>query len=218
MSRVIQITCKSDQLLPITQLENFQGKLKSIDEQSFNKLKESIVKYGFSFPIFVWNTKILDGHQRLAAVKRLINEGYSVKGDKLPVVEIDANSAQEAAEKLLLINSRYAKIDQEGFDQFIDDFNIDLADFSGLLEIPEINQIPFYLGDRAMSGDQIQEIKNDLRNGILITIGFCDILIKPDDKFFEIIFNKFGEKHVYDDKLKDDILGALINVISNRTR
>ena len=139
MSKTIPITCKSDQLIPISQLENFQGKLKAIDEQSFNKLKESILKYGFSFPIFVWGKKILDGHQRLAAVKRLIDDGYSVKGDKLPVVEIDAKSEQEAAEKLLLINSRYARIDQSGFDQFVTDFDIDLADFSGLLEIPDVD-------------------------------------------------------------------------------
>lgn len=135
----IPITCKSDQLLPISQLENFQGKLKAIDEQSFNKLKESIIKYGFSFPVFVWGKKILDGHQRLAAVKRLIDEGYSIKGDKLPIVDIIAKSEQEAAEKLLLINSRYARIDQSGFDQFVTDFDIDLSGFSELLEIPEID-------------------------------------------------------------------------------
>lgn len=165
MSKTIPITCKSDQLIPISQLENFQGKLKAIDEQSFNKLKESIVKYGFSFPIFVWGKKILDGHQRLAAVKRLIDDGYSVKGDKLPVVEIDAKSEQEAAEKPLLINSRYARIDQSGFDAFIADFDIDLADFSGLLEIPEID-FDFDRGGGGFDGntdpDEVPDVQPDI--------------------------------------------------------
>lgn len=165
MSKTIPITCKSDQLIPITQLENFQGKLKAIDEQSFNKLKESIVKYGFSFPIFVWGKKILDGHQRLAAVKRLIDDGYSIKGDKLPIVDIIAKSEQEAAEKLLLINSRYARIDQSGFDAFIADFEIDLADFSGLLEIPDV-EFDFDVAGSGYDGntdpDEVPDVQPDI--------------------------------------------------------
>lgn len=100
---------------------------------------KSIIKYGFSFPIFVWKKNILDGHQRLAAVKKLIDEGHEIVGGKLPVVKIQARTKKEAAEKLLLINSRYAKIDQSGFDAFIADFSIDLESISDLLVIPEIN-------------------------------------------------------------------------------
>lgn len=125
-------------MLPISEIEAFQGKLKSIDEENFDKLKRSILKYGFSFPIFVWNKKILDGHQRLAAVKKLITEGEKVKGDRLPVVSIQARDEKEAAEKLLLINSHYAKIEQEGFELFIENFEIEIEDMSHLLEIPDV--------------------------------------------------------------------------------
>lgn len=135
----IEITCKTGELIEIAKLERFQGELKEITPEAMDKLKASIVKYGFSFPIFVWGSKILDGHQRLGAAKQLINHGYTLKGGKLPVVQIEAKSEQEAAEKLLLINSRYAKMTQAGFDAFVTDFNIDLSDFSGLLEIPEID-------------------------------------------------------------------------------
>lgn len=135
----IEITCKTGELIEIAKLERFQGDLKDITPEAMDKLKASIVKYGFSFPIFVWQTKILDGHQRLEAAKQLIKDGYMLKGGKLPVVQIEADSDQEAAEKLLLINSRYAQITQAGFDAFVTDFNIDLSDFSGLLEIPEID-------------------------------------------------------------------------------
>lgn len=138
MKKSISITCKTGELIEIAKLERFQGDLKEITPEAMEKLKASIIKYGFSFPIFVWQTKILDGHQRLEAAKQLIKDGYMLKGGKLPVVQIEANSDQEAAEKLLLINSRYAQMTQAGFDAFVTDFDIDLSGFSGLLEIPEI--------------------------------------------------------------------------------
>lgn len=140
----IKITCDSGALEEVENLEMFQGKLKSIDSPAFEKLKQSILRYGFSFPIFVWDGNILDGHQRLAAVKSLVDEGHSIEGGMLPVVHIDAKDKKEAAEKLLLINSRYAKIDQGGFDFFVQDFDIDIADMSGILDIPEID---FNFGD-----------------------------------------------------------------------
>lgn len=139
MTKSISITCKTGELLEIAKLERFQGDLKEITPEAMDKLKASIIKYGFSFPIFVWQTKILDGHQRLEAAKQLIKYGYMLKGGKLPVVQIEADSDQEAAEKLLLINSRYAQMTQAGFDAFVTDFDIDLSGFSGLLEIPEID-------------------------------------------------------------------------------
>lgn len=107
----IKITCDSGAVEEIENLEMFQGKLKSIDAAAFDKLKQSILRYGFSFPIFIWDGNILDGHQRLAAVKSLIGEGHTIEGGMLPVVHIEARDKKEAAEKLLLINSRYAKID-----------------------------------------------------------------------------------------------------------
>lgn len=125
--------------MPIAELENFQGDLKTLDDESFKKLKGSIVKYGFSFPIFVWDGNILDGHQRLKAVKSLIEEGYTLDGDLLPVDRIEAKNEKEAAEKLLLINSRYAKIDQSGFDLFVENFDLDIADLSDMLDIPEVD-------------------------------------------------------------------------------
>jgi DNA modification methylase len=135
----IKITCKTDKYLHIDELEAFQGKLKSIDNESMEKLKKSILKYGFSFPIFVWRYNILDGHQRLEAVKRLIDDEHEMNDRRLPVVEIQAKDETEAAEKLLLINSRYATIEQDGFDSFISDFSIDIPEIKELLEIPEID-------------------------------------------------------------------------------
>lgn len=138
-TRRIKITCDTTSMMPIYDLEAFQGGLKTITEAEFEKLKSAILKYGFSFPVFVWRKSILDGHQRVQAVKRLIDDGYELEGGMLPVALIEAKDRKEAAEKLLLINSRYATIEQDGFDWFVQDFDIDVVDMSGLLEIPEID-------------------------------------------------------------------------------
>ena len=131
--------CETAEYLPIDDLENFQGDLKPITKSELEKLKKSIIKYGFSFPVFVWNNKILDGHQRLIAVKSLMEDDYTINDNVLPIVRISAKDEKEAAEKLLLINSRYAKIDQAGFNIYIADFNIDIGEFGGFASIPEVS-------------------------------------------------------------------------------
>lgn len=179
----IDITCEYTNLIGIDDLKNFQGDLKTIEPEEMEKLKKSIMKYGFSFPVFVWNGNILDGHQRVKAARALLKDGYETEGKKLPVVEINAKDRREAAEKLLLINSRYAKIDQSGFDTFIKDFEIDIEDMSSLLEISDIEI-------------SIEEVKSNEDNDSIVN----DINPNFEDAAYEInhldtyIVNK---KHVF---------------------
>lgn len=154
-------------MLPIEEIENFQGELKSIDLTNLNKLKSSIEQYGFSFPIFVWQKKILDGHQRLLAVRSMLEDGEELDGDLLPVVEIEAADEREAAEKLLLINSRYAKINQSGFDEFIAKFRVNMEKFGGMLEIPEIDLKRIQINDDKNDDETIIE-KDGLEYKVLI--------------------------------------------------
>jgi len=133
----IKITCKVQKYLPIDQIKNFQGDLKTIDRHELEKAKGSIKKYGFSFPVFVWRKYILDGHQRILATRGLLKQGYKI--DDIPVVEIQATNRKEAAEKLLLVNSRYAKITKKGLAGFIEDFEIEIADIAGNIEFTEKN-------------------------------------------------------------------------------
>ena len=108
----IPITCKGSKAVPIDAIKNFQGNLKALGDDEFKKLERSIIKYGFSFPVFVWGNKILDGHQRVYVVSEMIKDGHAI-GD-IPIVEIEARDETEAAEKLLLINSHYAKMTSGG--------------------------------------------------------------------------------------------------------
>ena len=124
MTKTIKITCKGQQYIPLGKLKAFQGNLKELRPDEFEKLKRSILKYGFSFPVFVWKNNLLDGHQRVFVTAELVKEGYAI-GD-IPAVEIDAKDETEAAEKLLFINSRYAEITKSGLDEFLNAHNLEI--------------------------------------------------------------------------------------------
>jgi len=133
--KIIDIQVKGTDEIPLDKLIRFQGKLKRLPEENKQKLRNSILKNGFRIPIFTWNKKILDGHQRLKVLEELRQEGYEVP--PIPVVELPQSSESEAKKTLLLINSRYGVIRQEGFYDFVEDF--DLADLRDEIHIPEID-------------------------------------------------------------------------------
>jgi hypothetical protein len=119
-------------------LSILQGDLKITTPTKLNKLKKSIKKYGVFVPKFVWidddTCYIVDGHQTLKALLELEKEGFLVP--PIPYVEIGAKNREDAGEKLLMINSRFADINPGT--TFLTDFNIDL-EFMGEIEIPELN-------------------------------------------------------------------------------
>lgn len=75
--KIINVKCKGSRAVSLQKLKTFQGNLVELKQENFDKLKRLLLKYGFRFPVFVWNTKIIDGHQCLFVLKYLIeNEGY----------------------------------------------------------------------------------------------------------------------------------------------
>ena len=132
MAKQIKITCKTECTLPTVELTEFQGDLKYREKIDIERVKKSILKYGFSFPFYVWQSGkknyILDGHGRKLALKKLSSEGYDIP--ELPVVYISAESEADAKEKLLRINSRFGDITQDSLKDFAEgmDFNFDEVD------------------------------------------------------------------------------------------
>ena len=131
-----------------------------------------ILNHGFSFSVFVCCSSIVDGHQRIATTKELLKDGYEI--DKIPVIEIEAKTESEVAEKLLLLNSRYAKITDEGLYEYINEFNLDLEDFKADLEIPEIDIDSFFTG--YFENVDPEEINQDDQNNQDIVI---KVVIRP---------------------------------------
>ena len=137
MAKEIKITCNGSRSVDIGDLQDFQGGLKKIERADLEKLKNSILKYGFSFPVFCWNDNILDGHHRVLATNALIEDGFKI--DKIPIVDIDAKDETEAAEKLLQINSEYAKITKEGFYDFVNRTSIDIESIADEISISSVD-------------------------------------------------------------------------------
>lgn len=126
---VIPIKIKSKlRTVPWDKLKPFQGSLKEMTEDDAMKLRASILKHGWRFPMFVWKEKknnwIHDGHGRLNILKALVEEGYTI--GEIPVVDITAKDKREAAELLLAVNSRFGKATPEGLYEFMNEMGLDV--------------------------------------------------------------------------------------------
>ena len=139
MTHLLPCTCDPDQRLrraSVSELVAYQGALKTLHQDQYDKLKASMVLKGFIAPIFLWagHNAILDGHQRLHVLER---EQWDVDGG-IPVVDIEAADEKDAAEKLLLLSSTYGKIDPQGLYEFTELHGVDL-DGLALTDLPNFD-------------------------------------------------------------------------------
>jgi len=145
MDKVIKIECTGTENIDLDMFKEFQGDLKTLSDQNFKKLKKSILKYGFSFPMFVWQHEdknyIIDAHQRKKTLLKLRKEGYNIP--PLPTVFINAKDRVEAKEKLLQLNSSYGEITKDGLYDFLDEPGMDFLEFKDDFELPEIDMLEF---------------------------------------------------------------------------
>lgn len=177
----IEIKCETKDRLNIAEMTELQGTLKARTDIDYDKIKLSIIKYGFSFPFFVWNdgkkNYILDGHGRFATLCKMQKDGYEIPD--LPVVYVDCKDKNEAKQKLLRLNSQYGHMTKESVLDFTDglDINFDeialpdiMIDFSddtdAVEDFPELKE-----GDRdtqctmtfVLSQEQVSIIKEALK-------------------------------------------------------
>jgi len=160
----IAIKCKAAITLRLDQLVPFQGELKSLSEDSFNKLKKSLLKYGVTFPFFVWQDgptyNILDGQQRERVLTALKDEGYVIP--LLPVVLIEAANATEAREKILLASSQNGEITQESLYQFIHQNQIDWTEISSMVDFRVFGVDKFTDGWMKESPEDFKEVDENI--------------------------------------------------------
>ncbi len=153
--KIIPVTCTSSHLIEIADMRPIQGELKSRTREQILKLRNLILKYGFSFPMYIWfdgeTYFTLDGHGRDHVCKELIDEGYKFKqkdgsvSTTLPCVFIDAKDRKEAKEKLLAVNSSFGKITEEGLLSYLFEPGFELAfeDIKESLELPDVDLFEF---------------------------------------------------------------------------
>jgi ParB-like chromosome segregation protein Spo0J len=140
--KTIAIQCTAAVNLNLADLTPLQGGLKELSDASFEKLKQSILKHGITFPFFVWQSEdenyILDGTQRDRVLKRMaVDDGYDIP--PLPCALIEAKNRQQAAEKILLISSQYGKMSNHSLEDFLAENDLDLSELQDELELPSID-------------------------------------------------------------------------------
>jgi DNA modification methylase len=120
-----------NELVDIEKLTPFQGKLKTLDDKNFNKLRKSIVEEGFSFTVHVWqNDKtiyIIDGHQRVSVLTQMRKQG--IKVPPISCAFVSAETYRDAKKLVLLAISQYGKIQKDGFLEFVDGEDFDFGDY-----------------------------------------------------------------------------------------
>src|SRR5215831_15272199 len=141
----VQISCKAAINLDLDQLTPLQGDLKELPQTNFNKLKQSILRHGITFPFFVWQSEgtnyILDGTQRDRVLLKLVAAGYECP--PLPCALIDSKDKREAAEKILLISSQYGRMTEESLDEFLAENDLSFLELADELELPSIDDAYF---------------------------------------------------------------------------
>lgn len=53
----IRIACEGTHFLDIDEIDIFQGQLKSLSDENYEKLKTAILELGFSAPFFIWKNE-----------------------------------------------------------------------------------------------------------------------------------------------------------------
>lgn len=133
ISKTIEIKCDCSETVDFHELKDFQGGLKTRDKSDYEKMKTSILKYGWSFCLYYWNDGkdkyIIDGHNRRYVLEQLEKEGYFIP--PIPAIEVFATDRAEAKQKLLRLNSTYGTLTADSVIEFVgNDFELETSEIS----------------------------------------------------------------------------------------
>ena len=168
----IKFKVKAHVNIPLEDLKPFQGDLKKLSEENFNKLRNEILDDGFNFAFHVWKSDkcyfILDGHQRHYVLTQLKKQGYNI--NLVPCNIVEAESIEDAKRKVLQAVSQYGKLTNEGYIGFVDgldlDFtNFDLPDFTPP-ELPGTDEFEFNPKEKSDSDTQDFTLRITCENDI----------------------------------------------------
>lgn len=125
--------------------------LKEIQKPNFEKLKNSLTRHHFIDAFKVWKDSsgkiwILDGRTRKLGMEELKRQGTPIE-DKLPAEFINCKSKKEAAELVLIFNSVYSRITQEGIESHVDFYELLFDDFKDTVSIESLDLNRMFLGN-----------------------------------------------------------------------
>ena len=140
----IKVTATGADTVHYKKLVPFQGNLKDLRLIDYERLRNQILELGFSEPITVWICDedeayyILNGHQRLRALTRMIEEEGFEEID-VPISFADARNKEEAKRMVLSLASQYGTVTEKGLFEFLQETGIPLEDLSEKFRLPEID-------------------------------------------------------------------------------
>lgn len=139
--KLIRVECSGADAVAVENLIPFQGELKTLEDSAYQELRTDILELGFSEPISVWRHEeknyILNGHQRLKTLQRMISEdGYSCP--PIPISLIEATDIKTAKLKVLALASSFGKVNSKGLFDFMVAADLTLADVEGKMRFHEL--------------------------------------------------------------------------------
>lgn len=138
----IAVNCNAP-LVPLKELTPFQGSLKTLTKENYNKLRESINRHGIAFPFVYWEHEgvkyILDAHQRKRVLEGLIADGHELEGGMVPAVAVAAPDEAKAKELVLLAASQYGEVTDEGLYEFLHTAELNFDSIKEVLEFPAVD-------------------------------------------------------------------------------
>lgn len=152
----IKIRCEGAVEVLLDDLHEMQGELKTLSREDHERLRGEILKSGFSFPPHVWRDPegkhwILDGHQRIKVVRRLVElEGYAKPA--IPISFVIAESFEEARGKLLAAASAYGKVTNDGLVEYLRETEIGAEEMMARFRFAEIDMPKFAEAHFQMDG------------------------------------------------------------------
>lgn len=142
-NKSIQINCVGSMVINVDDMDELQGGLKELSEDSYHKFRKEILTQGFTDPFNLWKSnidgrwKIADGHQRKKMLTRMRDaEGFTLP--QFPATELLATDEKDAKTKLLGLVTTYGKITGQGLYEYMHTGHIDEDRLESLV-IPDFN-------------------------------------------------------------------------------
>ena len=162
--KTIKIAVRGAETVPYENLKPFQGNLKHIGKDEYERLRKGILELGFSFVPHVWkegkDIYLIDGHQRIFTVRQMAEiEGYKIP--PIPVAVVEAKTFAEAKRKILAAASQYGMVSKEGLLEFAKENDIPLDEIVATFHFPEVDFAAFASDFTPPPPEDLPEVKED---------------------------------------------------------
>ena len=157
----VVIECTGADTKDIKELVIFQGDLKDLTTENYERLKNEILVDGFSEPVSAWENEgqwfILNGTQRLRTLQTMETEGYEIP--PIPISIIKAKDIKQAARKCLAFTSQFGQMTMEGLLDFSDKYELDINEIKHDFRYPELNLEKFSTIEPEIKEKEVGELE-----------------------------------------------------------